>query len=466
MKEQLAIIGGGPGGMAAALSAWEAGIRDIVILEREERLGGILKQCIHDGFGLERFGEMISGPEYARRYAALLEKTGVRVETNAMVTSLLPDKTITAVTRRGVLELHPGAVVLATGCRERTRGAITIPGTRPAGVYTAGVVQNLMNCRNIRVGERVVILGAGDIGLIMARRLTYEGAKVLAVLELQPKPGGLQRNISQCLYDFGIPLYLSHTITEFRGRDRVRSVVAAQVDEHGNILPDTQFEIACDTLVLSVGLIPENELAGQAGIRLDGRTNGIVADEYLQTSVAGIFACGNAKAVMDLADHVSKEGALAGKNAARLLLGESMERRGSGYESRMAKGLPKKGSVTCILCPNGCQIEQKDGKWSGNRCPRGAEFAGQEQKEPMRTLTTVLRTAQGTLLPVRTDRPIPRTDIFSLIGHCKRQRVTAGCKAGDVLEENVMGLGVNLIACDNFAPDLADIGGGDGRTSG
>jgi len=454
-EKQLAIIGGGPGGMAAALSAWEAGVRDIVILEREERLGGILKQCIHDGFGLERFGEMISGPEYARRYAALLEKTGVRVETNAMVTSLLPDKTITAVTRRGVMEFHPGAVVLATGCRERTRGAITIPGTRPAGVYTAGVVQNLMNCRNIRVGERIVILGGGDIGLIMARRLTYEGAKVLAVLELQPEPGGLQRNISQCLYDFGIPLYLSRTVAEIRGRDRVRSVVAAQVDEHGKILPDTRFEIECDTLILSVGLIPENELAGQAGIRLDGRTNGIVADEYLQTSAAGIFACGNAKAVMDLADHVSKEGALAGRNAAHFLLGQAMERRGSGYESRMAKGLPKEGSVTCILCPNGCQIEQKDGKWSGNRCPRGEKFAQQEQKEPMRTLTMVLRTVWGGLLPVRTDRPIPKAAIFPLIEYCKKQCVSSSCMAGDVLIENAMGTGVDLIACDDFAPNKA-----------
>lgn len=452
MSEQLAIIGGGPGGMAAALSAWEAGVRDIVILEREERSGGILKQCIHDGFGLERFGEMISGPEYAWRYAALLEKTGVRIETNAMVTGLLPDKTITAVTRRGVLEFHPEAVVLATGCRERTRGAITIPGTRPAGVYTAGVVQNLMNCHNIRVGERVVILGAGDIGLIMARRLTYEGAEVLAVLELQPEPGGLQRNISQCLYDFGIPLRLSHTITEIRGQDRVRSVVAAQVDENGKILTDTQYEIECDTLILSVGLIPENELAKQAGIQLDGKTNGVITDEYLQTSVAGIFACGNAKAVMDLADHVSKEGALAGRNAAYLILGKSMERRGSGYTSHMAKGLPKEGSVTCILCPNGCQVERKDGEWRGNRCPRGEEFAAQEQRLPMRTLTTVLLTAQGTLLPVRTDRPVPRVSIPPLLEYCKKQRVFLGCKAGDILMENIMGTEVCLIACDDFAP--------------
>lgn len=447
MNQQLVIVGGGPGGMAAALSAYENGIKDITILEREHRLGGILNQCIHDGFGLVQFGAMISGPEYAARYVRMLEDTSVKVETDTMVTDIAPDKTVTAVNRDGVQQYQPGAIVLATGCRERTRGAIAIPGTRPAGVFTAGVVQNLVNCRNIRVGSRVVILGSGDIGLIMARRLTYEGAKVLAVIELQAEPGGLQRNVSQCLYDFGIPLYTRHTVTEIRGRERVESVVMSAVDESGNPVPGTGQEIACDTLVLSVGLIPENELAQKAGVKLDQRTNGVLVDEYLQTNTAGIFACGNAKAVMDLADYVSEEGRLAGKNAARFLQGEPMEKRTRSYANPMAKGLPKEGSTTCILCPNGCQLEWTDGKIVGNRCPRGAAFGRQEREAPERSVTTVILTEAGTLLPVRTDKPVPKEMALDIIEFCKRQVVATECCLNDVLFENVLATGANIIAC-------------------
>jgi len=447
MNQQLVIVGGGPGGMAAALSAYENGIKDITILEREHRLGGILNQCIHDGFGLVQFGAMISGPEYAARYVWMLEDTSVKVETDTMVTDIAPDKTVTAVNRSGVQQYQPGAIVLATGCRERTRGAIAIPGTRPAGVFTAGVVQNLVNCRNIRVGSRVVILGSGDIGLIMARRLTYEGAKVLAVIELQAEPGGLQRNVSQCLYDFGIPLYTRHMVTEIRGRERVESVVMSAVDESGKPVPGTVQEIACDTLVLSVGLIPENELAQKAGVKLDQRTNGVLVDEYLQTSAAGIFACGNAKAVMDLADYVSAEGRLAGKNVARFLQGEPMEKRTRSYANPMAKGLPKKGSTTCILCPNGCQLEWADGKIVGNRCPRGAEFGRQEREAPKRSVTTMVLTENGTFLPVRTDKPVPKEMAFDVIEFCKRQVITTERCLNDVLFENVLSTGANIITC-------------------
>lgn len=447
MGQQLVVVGGGPGSMAAALSAYENGIRDITILEREHRLGGILNQCIHDGFGLIQFGSMISGPEYAARYARMLAETSVNVETDTMVTDIAPDRTVTASGRRGIRQYRPGAIVLATGCRERTRGAIAIPGTRPAVIFTAGVVQNLVNCRNIRVGNRGVILGSGDIGLIMARRLTYEGAKVLAVIELQAEPGGLQRNVSQCLYDLGIPLYTRHTVTEIRGKERVESVVMSAVDDSGKPIAGTEREIACDTLVLSVGLIPENDLAQKAGVRLDQRTNGVLADEYLQTNIAGVFACGNAKAVMDLVDYVSQEGVLAGKNAARFLRGEPMEKRARSYANPMAKGLPKEGSTTCILCPNGCQLEWKDGGIAGNRCPRGAEFGRQEREAPVRSVTTVVLTEDGTLLPVRTDKPVPKDMVFEVIDFCRRQAVAVAHPLNSIVFENVLDTGANVIAC-------------------
>lgn len=435
--------------MAAALSAYESGIEDITILERDHRLGGILNQCIHDGFGLVRFGTMICGPEYAARYVKMLKDTSVKIETDTMVTDVAPDRTVTATGRSGIKQYHPGAIVLATGCRERTRGAIAIPGTRPAGVFTAGVVQNLMNCRNIRVGKRIVILGSGDIGLIIARRLTYEGADVLAVVELQTVPGGLQRNVSQCLYDFGIPLYTRHTITEIRGKERVEAVVVAEVDDSGAPISGTEWEIACDTLILSVGLIPENELAQRAGVKLDVRTNGILVDAYLQTNVKGIFACGNAKAVMDLADYVSEEGILAGKNAAQFLRAQPMEQRTKSYSNPMAKGLPKEGSTTCILCPNGCQLNWRDGKITGNRCPRGLEFGKQEREAPKRSVTTVVLTEDGGLLPVRTDRPVPKNMVFAVIAFCQGQSVAPGQKNGDVLFFNVLNTGANIIVSAN-----------------
>lgn len=449
MSQQLIVIGGGPGGMAAALSAYQNGIEDVIILEREHHLGGVLNQCIHDGFGLVQFGSMISGPEYAERYLTLLQETGIKIETDTMVTGLGADRTVYATSRNGLAEYHPDAVILATGCRERTRGAISIPGTRPAGVYTAGVVQNLMNCRNIRVGQRVVILGAGDIGLIMARRLTYEGAEVIAVLEIQAEPGGLQRNISQCLYDFDIPLYTQHTITDIRGKERVESVIVSAVDSTGAPVPGSEREIACDTVILSVGLIPENELALQAGIDLDQRTNGLIVDQYLQTSLAGVFACGNAKAVMDLADYVSQEGALAGENAARFIQNREMTPVKGNGSNPMAKGLPPTGSLTCILCPNGCQLIAKDGNITGNRCSRGIEFGRQEYEQPRRSLTATVLTADGALLPVRTDRPIPKDLVLDVMDFCGQQVVASGHRMGDILFTDVLHTGANIIACSS-----------------
>ena len=301
------IIGGGPAGLAAAAELYKKGIRDVLILEREKSLGGILRQCIHDGFGLTRFGETLSGPEYAQRFIDMIEEMKIPYVTDTTVLSITPDKRILAAPREWILEIQAKAVILAMGCRERTRGAISIPGERPAGVYTAGVAQSYINLHNKMVGREVVILGSGDIGMIMARRLTLEGAHVQAVFELQPYSSGLPRNIEQCLRDYDIPLYLSHTVTDILGRERLEGVVVSQVDEHLQPIPGTEKTYACDTLILSVGLIPENELSLGAGVVLDNRSKGAIVDESYQTSVEGIFAAGNVLHVHDLVDFVSGE---------------------------------------------------------------------------------------------------------------------------------------------------------------
>ena len=301
------IVGGGPAGLAAAVALKEKGVDEIVILEREPRLGGILNQCIHDGFGLTRFGKNISGPEYAQAFIDRVQELGIETVTDCTVIDISEDKLVTAVSNGRFLQLKADAVLLTMGCRERPRGALAIPGHRPAGVYTAGVAQSYVNLKNTMVGKNVVILGSGDIGMIMARRLTLEGCKVHAVFELQPYPSGLPRNIEQCLNDYGIPLFLSHTVTRINGKNRLESVTVSQVDEKFQPIPGTEKDWPCDTLILSVGLIPENELSLKAGVTLDERTKGAVVDESLQTSVPGIFAAGNVLHVHDLVDFVSLE---------------------------------------------------------------------------------------------------------------------------------------------------------------
>lgn len=321
MKRQAVIVGGGPAGLAAALRLREKGIKDILILEREHLLGGILRQCIHDGFGLTRFGESLSGPEYAQRFIDRVQEAGIECITDCTVLDISKEKVVTAASRvRGLLEIQADAVLLTMGCRERTRGALATPGTRPAGIYTAGVAQNYINLQNIMVGHEVVILGSGDIGLIMARRMTLEGAHVKGVYEVQSYPSGLPRNIEQCLNDYGIPLHLSHTVVDIRGRERLTSVVVAQCDEHFRPIPGTEEEIPCDTLILSVGLIPENELSLAAGVELDARTRGAFVDEHCQTGIPGIFAAGNVLHVHDLVDFVSLEAEALADSAAEYLL--------------------------------------------------------------------------------------------------------------------------------------------------
>ena len=317
----LIVVGGGPAGLSAACAAWDKGLRSILIVERDKELGGILNQCIHNGFGLHRFREELTGPEYAGRYIELLKQTGVEVLPDTMVLEITPDRKVHMVGQTtGYRVEEAKSIVLAMGCRERTRGAIGTPGARIAGVYTAGAAQRYVNMEGWLPGRRVVILGSGDIGLIMARRMTLEGAKVLACVELMPYSGGLNRNIVQCLHDYDIPLYLSHTVTEIRGDRRVEQVVVSAIDSSRNPIPGTEMVFDCDTLLLSVGLIPENELTRQAGIGIDRRTNGAVVYENMETDLPGVFACGNVCHVHDLVDFVSAESARAGEAAARYVL--------------------------------------------------------------------------------------------------------------------------------------------------
>lgn len=316
----LVIIGGGPAGLSAAYEAYMAGERNIVIVERDNYLGGILNQCIHNGFGLQRFKEELSGPEYANKFIEMLKETNVIVKSDSMVIHITKDKEVHYLNKNdGYQVIKAKAIILAMGCRERTRGAISIPGDRSSGVFTAGAAQKYCNMDGYLVGKRVLILGSGDIGLIMARRMTLEGAKVLAVVELMPYSNGLTRNVVQCLEDFNIPLYLSHTVTDVIGNGRVKKVIVSKVDENKKPIKGTEMEFDCDTLLLSVGLIPENELSKEAGIEIDNRTNGPIVYENMETSIPGVFACGNVLHVHDLADNASIEAGRAGVAAYRYI---------------------------------------------------------------------------------------------------------------------------------------------------
>ena len=334
----LVIIGGGPAGLAAAIEARRHGVEDLLILERDSELGGILNQCIHNGFGLHTFREELTGPEYAARYIAQARELGIPYKLDTMVLDLAADKTVTAMNRTdGLFQLHPKAVVLAMGCRERPRGALNIPGCRPAGIFTAGTAQRLVNMEGYLPGRKVVILGSGDIGLIMARRMTLEGAQVQVVAELMPYSGGLKRNIVQCLDDYGIPLKLSHTVVDIQGKERVEGVTLARV-ENGRPVPGTEEHYDCDTLLLSCGLLPENELSRAAGVRLSPVTGGPAVNESLETSIPGVFAAGNVLHVHDLVDYVSEEAGAAGAHAAAYI-------QSAGREAQAA-ALP-------VLCRNG-----------------------------------------------------------------------------------------------------------------
>ncbi len=354
MKHTIVIIGGGPAGLAAAIAARESGVSDVIIFEREPELGGILNQCIHNGFGLHTFREELTGPEYAQRYVEKAEALGIPAKLSTTVIGLERASSgegllVTTVSRQdGLVQTEAKAVILAMGCRERPRGALNIPGLRPTGVFSAGTAQRLVNREGYLPGREVVILGSGDIGLIMARRMTLEGAKVKCVAEIQPYSGGLKRNIVQCLNDYDIPLKLNHTVVDIRGKERVTGVTIARVDERLTPIPGTEEEIFCDTLLLSVGLIPENELSRELGVELSPVTSGPRVNESLETSVPGVFACGNVLHVHDLVDYVSEEAAEAGKNAAAYCKGEPAE---AGREIPLCPGGAVRYTVPAAVSP-------------------------------------------------------------------------------------------------------------------
>ena len=356
VHHDIVIVGGGPAGMAAAVAAYDAGCTDVVILDREPQLGGILMQCIHNGFGLHKLGQELTGPEYAAVYEEKVRSRNISVYAETTVTAISADKIVTAQNRRGILKIQAKAVILAMGCRERSRGALNICGSRPAGVYSAGTAQKLVNCMGYQVGKKVVILGSGDIGLIMARRMSYEG--------VMPYSGGLTRNIVQCLEDFGIPLYLSTTVVQIHGKERLEGVTIAQVDDKRQPIEETKCYIPCDTLLLSVGLIPENELTRAAGIPIDPVTNGALVDENYQTKIPGIFACGNVLQVHDLVDYVSEEAERAGLGAVKYVNGcensnHSIETK-AGYGVRYV--LPQTITATQEDVPLFLRVTQPFGK--------------------------------------------------------------------------------------------------------
>ena len=485
------IVGGGPAGLAAALSLKENGIDDILILERDKELGGILNQCIHNGFGLHTFNEELTGPEYAARYITMAKEAGIPHQLNTMVMNIEPVaedghviKVVTAMsTRYGMQMLKTRSVLLAMGCREKPRGALNIPGFRPAGIYSAGTAQKFVNIDGYMPGREVVILGSGDIGLIMARRMTLEGAKVKLVAEIMPYSGGLKRNIVQCLDDFDIPLKLSTTVVEIKGKKRVEAVVIARVDENLKPIPGTEEEIKCDTLLLSVGLIPENELSRNMGLLMSPATRGAVVDDSLQTSCPGVFACGNVLHVHDLVDNVSKEAVKAGKNAADYI--KSFDGRGTLLVNEADPDSPlmqkfaarnttrngvnpndvmtgEDGSITytlpCITCPAGCivKVTVKDGEVTevtGNSCERGEIYAKNEVTAPVRIVTSNVKIKGGDrdILSVRTASPIPKDKIFDSVNALKDICVTAPVSIGDCIVKNVAGTGVDFIATANVS---------------
>ena len=463
MKADLVIIGGGPAGMAAAVSAYENGTTDILILERDKELGGILNQCIHNGFGLHTFKEELTGPEYAARYISMVYEKKIPYMLHTMVVDLRGGDPciVTAMNQeKGLFEIEAKAVVLAMGCRERPRGAMNIPGSRPSGIYSAGTAQRFVNIEGRMPGKEVVVLGSGDIGLIMARRMSLQGAKVKMVAEIMPYSGGLKRNIVQCLDDFGIPLKLSHTVTRIHGKDRIEGVTVSKVDENLKPIPGSEEYVSCDTLLLSCGLIPENELSESAGASMDPVTSGPVVNARLQTTAEGVFACGNVLHVHDLVDNVSKEAVEAGANAAAYVKeknkdwGEAVRPKiPAKTKSVIPEGRDAGRTLICIGCPNGCLVtvdKNPDGSLSitGNTCKKGEEYARNEVTAPKRTVTSIVRVSGGKnpVVSVKTKEEIPKEKIAACMEEINRTALKAPVSLGQIVIADVAGTGVDIVA--------------------
>ena len=463
MKTDLVIIGGGPAGMAAAVSAYENGTTDILILERDKELGGILNQCIHNGFGLHTFKEELTGPEYAARYISMVYEKKIPYMLHTMVVDVRGGDPciVTAMNhKKGLFEIEAKAVVLAMGCRERPRGAMNIPGSRPSGIYSAGTAQRFVNIEGRMPGKEVVVLGSGDIGLIMARRMSLQGAKVKMVAEIMPYSGGLKRNIVQCLDDFGIPLKLSHTVTKIHGKDRIEGVTVSKVDGNLKPIPGTEEYVSCDTLLLSCGLIPENELSESAGARMDPVTSGPVVNARLQTTAEGVFACGNVLHVHDLVDYVSKEAVEAGANAAAYVKeknkdwGEAVRPKiPAKTKSVIPEGRDAGRTLICIGCPNGCLVtvdKNPDGSLSitGNTCKKGEEYARNEVTAPKRTVTSIVRVSGGKnpVVSVKTKEEIPKEKIAACMEEINRTALKAPVSLGQIVIADVAGTGVDIVA--------------------
>ena len=453
----IVVIGGGPGGLAAAISAHKNGSK-VCLIEREAKLGGILKQCIHDGFGLEYFKEKLAGPEYAQRFIDEFNSLNIECYVQTFVTKINKNDNgfiLNLVSQNGIEDIESKAIIFATGCRERTARQVSIHGTRPAGIFTAGNCQNYVNILGEKTSNKCVILGSGDIGLIMARRLTLEGAKVLGVYEAMPHPSGLVRNIQQCLNDFNIPLYLSTTVTKVFGKDRVEAVEISKVDDKFNPIKGSEEIIECDTLIVSVGLIPENELVSTLDVEIDPMTKGPVCDQNYMTSIPGIFSCGNCFHVYDLADNVTKSGLDAGKYASEYVNGTLKQK------DKFVVEIPKKKAIDpnkliCIGCPNGCELDvkQENGEIivTGNKCPRGVEFAKTELTHPTRSITSSVKTTfkETPVLSVRTSGEIPKEKIFDVIKQINSVVLDKHIKVGDIVIENVLDLGVDIVATNNL----------------